>query len=111
MVGKADEIDQLFHPAAALRLCQPVKAVADIVGRRQVGKERIGLKDDAEIPRGDRQQGDVAAALDDAAAILPVEAGNGAQQRGLAAAGRPEETDELAGLHVDGEGRNLEVVA
>ena len=34
-------------------------------------------------------------------AALDVQAGDGAQQRGLAAAGRPEEADELAGVDVE----------
>ncbi len=40
--------------------------------------------------------GHVAAADLDAAFVLRIEAGDGAQQRGLAAARRPEEADELA---------------
>ena len=61
----------------------------------------IGLEDDPEIPLRDGQLRDVATVLDDAAAILPVKARDGAQKRGLAAAGGAEETGEFPRLHVE----------
>src|SRR5207302_2207326 len=70
--------------------------VADIVGDGEVGEERIGLEDDAEVALGRRQPRDVAAPLADRAGGLRIEAGDGAQQRRLAAARGAEETDELA---------------
>jgi hypothetical protein len=53
------------------------------------------LEDDAEVALGRRQCRDVAPFLVDGAGGLRIEAGDGAQQRGLAAAGRAEEADEL----------------
>ena len=72
------------------------QAVADIVGDRQVGEQRIGLEDDAEVALGRRQRRDVPPLLVDGAGGLRIEAGDGAQQGGLAAARRTEEADELA---------------
>ena len=72
------------------------EAVGDVVGHGQVGEQRVGLEDDAEVALGRRQARDVAPGLLDAAGGLRLEAGDDAQQRGLAAARRPEEADELA---------------
>ena len=65
------------------------------------GKQRVGLEHDAEIARRRRQVRHVAPADLDHAFVLRVEAGDRAQQRGLAAAGGPEEADELALLDVE----------
>ena len=67
---------------------------------RQVRIERVGLKDhrDIAIRRGDA--GNVAAAEDDFAAVGMVKAGEDAQKRALAAAGRADQGDELAGLNI-----------
>src|SRR5215204_4796592 len=70
--------------------------VANVVGDGEIGKERIGLEDDAEVALGRRQRRDVLALLMDGARALRIEAGDGAQQGGLAAARGAEETDELA---------------
>src|SRR5262249_45230538 len=77
-------------------------AVADIGGDRKVREQRVGLEHDAEVARRRRQARDVAALLPDAAGGLHLQAGDVAQQRGLAAARRPEEADEFAGLDVEG---------
>ena len=78
------------------RLTAAHQAVADIVSHREVGKERVGLEDDAEVALGRRQARDVPALLLDRAGGLRIKAGDGTQQGGLAAARRPQEADELA---------------
>ena len=46
----------------ALRPGGAAQAVADVLGHRQVGEQRVGLEDDAEVALGGRQRGDVAPA-------------------------------------------------
>ena len=77
------------------------EAVADIRRHREVREQRVGLEHDAEVARGRRQVRDVAPADLDHAFVLRVEARDRAQQRGLAAARRPEEADELALVDVE----------
>src|SRR5262249_53211773 len=60
------------------------------------GKERIGLEHDPVVPLGRRHHADVPARLDDRAGALRLQAGDDAQQRGLATTRRAEEADELA---------------
>ena len=72
------------------------QAVGDVVGDREVGKERVRLEDDAVVALGRRQDRDVAPGLEDAARGLRLQAGDDAQQGRLAAARRAEEADELA---------------
>ncbi len=105
-VGEVRQLDQLQHlldPRADLGggLLRHLEAEADIVGHRHVGEQRIGLEHHADIALVGRQVGDVAPADADGAGGGLLEAGHHAQRRGLAAAGRAEEGDELAPL--DGE--------
>ena len=76
--------------------------VGDVFVNRQIGKQRIRLEDDAEIPFRRRQSGNVLAGLLDAAIGLDIEAGDGAQQRRLAAARWPQEADEFAFENIKG---------
>src|SRR5262249_19529850 len=97
LLGQTHELQELVHPPCGLGPGHPdiAEAVADVALDAQIGEQRIGLKDDAEVALGRRQGRNVAAALDDAAATLDVEAGDGPQQRRLAATGRAEEADEF----------------
>ena len=79
------------------------EAVADVRRDRQVRKQRVGLEDDAEIAVRRRQIGDLLVGLEDPARRLDVEPGDRPQQRGLAAAGGPEETDELPRKYLEGD--------
>jgi hypothetical protein len=103
LVLQPDKREQLVHacihygPAGA----SIDQAIADIRPDREVWKQRVGLKHDAEVARGRRQMRHVAAGDLDQAGILRVEAGDRAQQRGLAAAGRSKEANELALRHVE----------
>ena len=98
LVGEADEGEQLVDPALDLgaRSAPVDEAVSDVPADRQVREKRVGLEDDAEVALGGRRVGHVAPGQDDLALVLPVEPGDGAQERGLAAAGRTEKADELA---------------
>ncbi len=68
---------------------------------RHVRPERVGLKDHRHAAPLRRQAGDVAPGDQDPPGPDLGEAGDGAQQRGLAAAGRAEQGDELAGRHLE----------
>src|SRR5262245_10613671 len=98
VLAQADHLEQLTDAPGHLDAPGPRvrQAVGDVLGGGQVGKERVGLEDDAEVPPARRQSRDVAAALLDPAGRLDVEPGDGAQERGLAAARRAQEADELA---------------
>jgi hypothetical protein len=98
LVGQADKLEQLGDASLDLgtRALGVLEAEGDIPGDRQVGEQRVGLEDDAVIALRRRQGRDVAPALLDRAAGLQVEAGDGTQKRGLAAARRAEEADELS---------------
>src|SRR6185436_17981581 len=58
---------------------------------------------DAEIAVRRRQIGNLLVRLEDPARRLDVETGDGPQQRGLAAAGGPQETDELLRKYFEGD--------
>src|SRR5262245_11712432 len=95
---QADQLEQLEDPAGdlAARHAPVDQAVADVGGDREVGEQRVRLEHDAVVALRRRQRGDVAPVLHDAPGALRLEAGDDAQQRGLAAAGGPEQADELA---------------
>src|SRR5690606_4554655 len=73
----------------------------DISGDGHVRPQRVALEHHAEIAAPGRQVGDVALTDDDASGRWRAEAGDKAQQRGLAGAGGAEKAEIFAGL--DGE--------
>jgi hypothetical protein len=95
---QADQLEQLRYaiPDVATRHPPIHQAVADVLRHREIRKQRVGLEDDAVVAARRRQSRDVAAVLHDAPGALRFEAGDDAQQRGLAAARRAEQADELA---------------
>jgi hypothetical protein len=72
------------------------QAIGHVVGHRQVGEQRVRLEHDAVVALRRRQPRDVAPRLFDAPGGLRLQARDDAQQRGLAAARRAQEADELA---------------
>ena len=96
--GQVDQRQQLGHAALDVGAFEflVLQTERDVARHGQVGEQRVRLKHDAEVALGRRQLGDVAPGLPHPPGGLDVEAGDGAQQRGFAAAGRPEEADELA---------------
>ena len=67
-----------------------------VLEHRHVRVERVGLEHHGDAALGRRQSVDALAADADLAGGDVLEPGDQAQQRGLAAAGRPDEDDELA---------------
>ena len=96
-VGEADELEALGHALA------PLGAEADVAGHRQVREQRAVLEDHADPPVLGLDPHAVAghgAARDrHAARVGLLEAGDHAQQRGLARAARPEQGHQLARGH------------
>ena len=98
LVRHADQLQQLVDAGGDVRLghLAVLQAVGDVLEDREVGEQRVGLEDDAEIPFRRRQVRDIPARLLDAAVGLDVEPRDGAQQRRLAAPRRAEKAHELA---------------
>ena len=71
---------------------------ADVVARRHVGIERVGLEDDADVPVARLDLVDRRAVEADFARGRRIDAGEHEQRRRLAAARRPEDRHELAVL-------------
>src|SRR5262249_4665707 len=78
-----------------------LEAVGDVLGDRHVREQCGGLEYDAGAAPAWRQMVDGFAVEQHAAAALADEAGDDAQQRGLAAAGGAEQRDELASRDVE----------
>ncbi len=77
------------------------QAVGDVLGHRQVREQGVVLKDDADGAPARRQGVDDLIRDDHPPFGLAQEAGDDAQQRGLAAARRPEQRDQFAALDVE----------
>ena len=89
-----------------LRLAEHLQPEADIVADRHMRKQRVVLEDGIDRPLERRQRRDVLAIEQDFALGRIVEAGDQPQQRGLAAAGRPKQREEL--VFADGDGDIVE---
>ena len=101
--------------AELLSRCTPhPQAVGDIVEHVHVGIERIALEHHGDVPFAGAHQVHPPLAEQDAAPGNLLEAGDHAQQRGLAAAARPQQGDETLGregqLHVPHHMVNTEVL-
>jgi hypothetical protein len=78
-----------------LRLALHLQPEADILPDRQMGEQGVALEHRVDRPLVGRQAGDVRAVQEDLAARRMLEAGEQTQQRGLAAARRPEQREEF----------------
>ena len=106
--AEADEVDHLADPSAALRLVErravacavtpPPQPVGDVVLDVEVGEEGIRLEHRVDRPAVRRHGDQVLAVEQDLTTRRLLEAGDHPQRRGLAAAGRSEQREELAGL-------------
>ena len=107
-VREAHELEHLGGAAPALLASDALhlERVCDVVLDRHVREERVALEDRVGIAAERRQVDDVDARDADAALIRTHEARDDAHRRGLAAAARPEDGEELAGRHVQGEVRD-----
>ena len=105
-VGELRQLDELEHlldagidlGGAAMR---HLEAEGDVVAHRHVGEQRIGLEHHADLALMRLQVGHVLAIDADRAARRGLEAGDHAQDRRLAAAGRAEQGQELASLDLE----------
>ena len=95
---QADHAERLLHAGVALGAADLAdhQAVADVVGHVHVREEGVVLEDRVDVALVRRPIGDVPAVKQHAAFRRQVEAGDHAQRRGLAGAGRPEQREELA---------------
>lgn len=92
--------EQFVHAAPRERCfdTRDLQPVAYICAHVEVGKERIALKHHADLAALDRQARDIVVAeCNGAAGIGRFEAGDDTQRGGLAATGRAEQHDRLAG--------------
>jgi hypothetical protein len=103
LLGQADQLEELPHAGPDRRARHPrvLEPVGDVLRRRQVREQRVGLEDDPEVAPRSRERGDVPAGLLDAPARLRIQTRDRAQERGLSASRRPEEADELALVDVE----------
>ena len=77
------------------------QAVGDVLFDVHMGKERVALEDGIHRPLFGRQVGHVPPAEEHAALVGRFEAGDDAQRGRLAAAGRAQQRDEFAAVHVE----------
>jgi beta-glucosidase-like glycosyl hydrolase len=96
--GQTDKLKQLLGPLAAVRLvgAADLEPIGDVFADRQVREQRQRLEHHAELALVRRHVGEVLAIEQYASRRRRFEAGDQPQQRGLAAARRPEQADELA---------------
>src|SRR3954453_10754013 len=92
--GQTDLADEGVSDLVSLRLGHATLAQAegDVLAHRQPGKQRVGLEHHAAIGAG---AGHLASIEHHTSAGRAIEAGDDAKQRGLAAAGRAEDGDEV----------------
>ena len=100
-LGEAHDLEELVHRLPDLRALNAARlqAIRDVVGHRHVREERVALEDDPDVAEVGRQVIDGLAVDPNRPRALPHEPGHHAQQRRLAAAGRAEQRDDLAGSH------------
>ena len=93
----AHKPEHLGHARLGLVLRTPehLEAEADVLGHRHVREQRVGLEDGVDRPPVGRQACDLLAVQQDLTAGRVVEAGDQPKQRGLAAARRPQQREEL----------------
>ncbi len=101
VVPQPHEVQQLVHAPGDLRPgdLARLEPIAHIAGHGEIGKEGVGLEDDAVVALGGGQGGDVASGHHHQPRVLALQPGDDAEERGLPAPGGAEEADELARVH------------
>jgi hypothetical protein len=105
VAGELHHLEHLLDLALAVAARDPrePQAVGHVLRHRHVRPERVALEDHRHAPPlgrdHERRGGEHAVADADLAAVGREEAGDQAQRGGLAAAGGPEERDQLARAH------------
>ncbi len=114
--GQLHQVEHLGDPGldVGVRNLLTAEAEGDVLVDRQVGKESVVLEDRVDVPLVRREPGDVAALELDLTRGRLLEPADHPEGRGLAAAGRTEEAEELALADlevdmVDGEEARLRV--
>ena len=99
------ELEQLLDPVRRSRpwALADLEPEGDVLGDRHVLEDRVVLEDEADVALLGRQVGGLGALDRDGAGVGGVQAGDDAQQRGLAATARPEQRGELPGGQGDGD--------
>ena len=102
LIGKIYLLGDVTHLLVDLGLAQLLdfQAEGDVVVYRHGGEQGVALEHDADVPLFDRHPGNIPAVDAHGAADRLDEARDGAQRGGLAAAGRAEEGEEFAFLHI-----------
>ncbi|MNF99832.1 hypothetical protein D3C84_827490 [compost metagenome] len=100
--AQADQFQHLADSTAHFVTTAAGEAVGNVRFDGEIGKQRVGLEQNAVVPRLGRQVGNVAIAQVQLAAVLLLQTGDAAQQGGLATARRPQQTHQLTGRHVEG---------
>jgi hypothetical protein len=97
---QVQDLGGLLHPLADLVLGHPgdLQREAHVVGHGHVRVERVVLEHHGDVPVFGRLVGDVALADQDPAGVDVLQPGQHPQRGGLAAAGRPDQDQELAVL-------------
>ncbi len=88
---------------SAPRHAGALEAEGDVVAHGEMRKQRVVLEHHVDGPLMRQHRRDVAAVEQDAALVRRLETGEHAQQRGLAAAARAQQREELAGPDVERE--------
>ena len=117
MVGKVDKRQQLVGSCTPLAARSVPESGHDVAACRQMRKERVLLKDDtdcAAMRRSECPGRGIAPRLEPGlhhGVTGTMQAGNAAQDGGLAAARRPEDGEDVAGItgefEIEGNGRLL----
>ena len=94
-------LDALVH--VFRRHACAAQAERNVVPDRQVREQRVALEHHVHGPPIGRHTGKVLSFQHHAPLVRRLEAGEQAQQRGLAAAGRPQEREELARIDLEGQ--------
>ena len=96
-VAEMHELEHLLRPHTPIPARDPplLESVRDVVEHGEVREERVRLEDGVDGTPVGRQVRDVAAVDQHDAGVRPLEAGDQAKGRRLAAAGRPEQRHEL----------------
>jgi len=97
LIAEANQGQHLGHAFGALGAWQVLQPKGHVLRCAEVGEQRVGLEQNAVVAGLGRQLGNVAVADVQLALVLPLKAGDAAQQRGLAAARRPQQAHQLAG--------------
>ena len=100
MLPQAQQVDELLHLRFRGDIRPVPQAVGDVLADVQVGEQGVVLKDDVEAPLLHGRAGQILPVVKDTAAVCVHDAQDQVQQRGLSAAGGPQNGDDLSISHL-----------